>query len=166
MSEEVKGRELGWDDVIEIDDPEYNNVILDEGDYKFKVVDFKRGRTKGSDKMPASNKATLTLSIIELDEPINVFADLVLNTKLEWKLSQFFRSIGLKKHGERLSMDWSKVPGAYGYAHIAPRKYKDKDGNEKEVNNVVKFLEYDPSNFTELERAGFDSADKSELPFV
>ena len=50
MSEVIE-RELGWDDEIEKDGPEF--VLLPEGDYSFEVVGFERARHKmrGSDLM-------------------------------------------------------------------------------------------------------------------
>lgn len=51
-------------------------------------------------------------------------------------------------------------------AHFKPRKYKDKDGNEREANNVDKFLDYDETDFPADE--GFmDIPDgvQDELPF-
>ena len=60
---------------------------------------------------------------------------------LEWKLSAFFRALGLKKHGEELRMDWSKVEGATGRAHIIQRKYTTGDGQERIVNDVSRFYD-------------------------
>ena len=50
---------MEWDDVIENDGQEF--VLLPEGDYQFEVVDFERGRFPGGPKIPACNKATVTL---------------------------------------------------------------------------------------------------------
>ncbi len=43
--------------------------------------------------------------------------DLLLYRTLEWKIASFFRAIGQKKLGEKVSMDWNKVLGARGRAH-------------------------------------------------
>ena len=85
---------------------------------------------------------------------------LKLHKSLEWKLAAFFRSIGLKKHGERLVMDWSKVPGSEGRAHFKPRKYKTDNGEEREANNLAKYLDYDESKMPQL-----PEVDSSDLPF-
>ena len=53
--------ELGWNDVIENDSPEF--VILPDGDYNFEVVDFERGRHNGSEKLPPCNKAIVHIRI-------------------------------------------------------------------------------------------------------
>ena len=84
--------------------------------------------------------------------------DLILYRTLEWKIASFFRCIGQKKHGEKVVMDWNKVVGARGKAHIKPRTYT-KDGEERQVNDVDRFLDYDPSvAFTPV-------ADDPDLPW-
>ena len=52
--------EIGWGDQIVADGGEF--LLLDEGDYDFTVTAFERGRFPGSAKIPACNKAVLTLT--------------------------------------------------------------------------------------------------------
>ena len=91
---------MDWDSAIESDGQQF--IVLDEGDYTFTVTGFERGRYPGSAKIPACNKASLTLTI---DLPGGQTAickeDLILYRTLEWKLAAFFRAIGQKKSGER-----------------------------------------------------------------
>ena len=54
-------------------------------------------------------------------------------------------------------MDWNKVVGARGKAHIKPRAYT-KDGEERQVNDVDRFLDYDPS-------VAFTPVQGEELPW-
>ena len=138
---------LDWDDSIENDGQEF--VILPEGDYNFTVTDFERGRFPGSVKIPACNKASLTLRVDTDDGVAFVKTDLLLYRSLEWKISSFFRAIGQKKHGERLVMDWNKVLGAQGRAHFKPRNYTASDGSERTTNDCDRFIDYDPANFPE-----------------
>ena len=140
---------LDWDDSIENDGQEF--VILPEGDYNFTVTDFERGRFPGSVKIPACNKASLTLRVDTEDGVAFVKTDLLLYRSLEWKISSFFRAIGQKKHGERLVMDWNKVLGAQGRAHFKPRNYTASDGSERTTNDCDRFIDYDPANFPEKE---------------
>ena len=138
---------LDWDDAIETDGQEL--VILEEGDYNFTVTDFERGRFPGGAKIPACNKASLTLQV-NTDKGVAIcHTDLLLYKTMEWKLSSFFRCIGQKKRGERLVMDWSKVVGSKGRAHFKPRNYTDRDGNAKQANDIDKFYDYDGKNFNE-----------------
>ena len=57
--------------------------------------------------------------------------DLILSKSLTWKVSAFFRSIGQKKRGEKITMDWNKVLGAKGRAHIKQKVYTNQSGEEK-----------------------------------
>ena len=135
-------RIMDWDDVIQDDGQEF--VVLPEGDYTFTVTSFERGRFPGSAKIPACNKASLTIAIDNDQGNATARFDLILYRTLEWKIASFFRCIGQKKHGEKVVMDWNKVVGARGKAHIKPRAYT-KDGEERQVNDVDRFLDYDPS---------------------
>ena len=135
---------LDWDSEIESDG---KSIELD-GDYNFQVVGMERGRVPGSQKLPACNKATLSLLVYAgPTESTTVRTDLILHKSLEWKLSQFFRCIGQKKHGERIAMNWDKVEGSCGRAHFKPRKYTDKNGNERTANDVDYFIDYDEKFF-------------------
>ena len=156
---------MDWNDTIENDGQEY--IILPEGDYNFVVSTFERGRFPGSAKMQACNKASLTLQVETEDGIASVRTDLILNRMLEWKISAFFRCIGRKKHGERLVMDWTNLIGAKGRAHFKPRLYQDKDGNEKQANDVERFYDYDEKFFTATEAAPFGGIPVSpmEIPF-
>ena len=132
--------EIGWDDELTSDGQEY--VLLEEGDYTFTVKAFERGRFPGSAKIPACNKAMLTLEVDTYNGTATAKVDLILWSTLEWKLSEFFRCIGQKKHGEPLRPRWNEVVGAQGRAHFKPRTYKKKDGT---ANDVTKFLDYEPA---------------------
>lgn len=148
---------MDWNDVIEDDGQPF--VVLPEGDYAFTVTNFERGHFPGSAKLPPCNKATLTISI---DNDLGIATarfDIILYRTLEWRIASFFRCIGQKKHGEKLTIDWNKVVGARGKAHIKPRSYM-KDGQERQVNDVAYFLDYDPSvAFTPVKNADVPWAD-------
>lgn len=137
--------EIGWEDEISNENGQY--ILLEEGDYNFTVTGFERGRFPGSAKIPACNKASLTLGVETPDGPASVKYDLILWSTLEWKLSEFFRAIGQKKSGEAFTPRWNNVIGAQGRARFKPRNYEKKDGTTGEANNVVKFYDYDPAFF-------------------
>ena len=153
---------LDWDDAIESDGQEF--VILEEGDYNFVVTDFERGRFAGGQKIPACNKASLTLHV-KTDEGVAVIrTDLLLYRSMEWKLSAFFRCIGQKKHGERLVMDWNRVIGSSGRAHFKPRTYVGSDGREHQANDLDRFYDWDPKYFSQ-QGAPFEEITDDDLPF-
>lgn len=156
---------MDWDDAIENDGSEY--VILPEGDYNFHITDFERGRFPGSAKIPACNKATISAEVKTEDgKTAYVKFDLILYRSLEWRLSGFFRCIGQKKKGERLTMNWNKVNGSRGRAHFKPRTYTNKDGEERQTNDIDYFIDYEDSFFAdEDEFMSIPDGVADELPF-
>ena len=150
---------MGWDDVIEDDGNGF--ILLEEGDYDFTVTGFERGRHNGSAKIPACNKAIITLSIDSPQGVVEIKENLILYKTMEWKISAFFRSLGLKKHGERLTMDWDHVLGAAGRAHIVQREYIGNDGTNKKANNVGYFIDYMPPE----KRADLLDQQDDDIPF-
>ena len=148
-------RIMDWDDVIQDDGQEF--VVLPEGDYTFTVTNFERGRFPGSAKIPACNKATISINIDNDKGVANARFDLILYRTLEWKIASFFRCIGQKKHGEKVVMNWNGIVGARGKAHIKPRTYT-KDGEERQVNDVDRFYDYDES-------VGFAPVNDPEVPW-
>ncbi len=134
-------RIMDWNDTITADAQQF--VTLPEGDYYFTVTGFERGHFPGSAKIQPCNKATLTLDIDNDMGIASARVDLLLYRTLEWKISSFFASIGQKKDGEALKMDWDHVIGTRGKAHIKPRKYTNRYGEERETNSVDSFIPCD-----------------------
>ena len=145
MTDEMKNNGvLDWDSTIEDDGNGF--VLLEEGDYDFVVSGMERGQHNGSAKIPACGKAMLTLSVESPQGVAEIKESLLLHKSMEWKLSSFFRSIGQKKHGERLNMNWDAVLGSAGRAHIVQREYVGNDGTTKKANNVKYFIDYIPQD--------------------
>ena len=124
---------LDWDSVIEA---ENEFVLLPEGEYEFTVKSFERGYFNGSEKMSACPKAELTLQIDAPQGTAIVKHNLFLSRRTEGLVCAFFISIGQKKHGEPLKMNWQQVIGSKGRCKIGQRLYNDNYYNE-----VKKFLE-------------------------
>ncbi len=139
---------MNWDDAIETDGQEY--ILLPEGEYNFKVTNFERGRFVGSARIPQCNKASIVIQIEAKEGTTTVKFDLILYRTLEWRISAFFRSIGQKKHGEKLTMDWGKVVGSKGRAYIKQRSYTNQNGEEKFINDVDRFIDYNEDFFDDL----------------
>jgi len=136
---------MDWNDAIEEDGQEY--VLLPEGDYNFTVTHFERSRFPGGPKVPACNKATITVQVDTKEGMAIVKFDLLLYRSLEWRISAFFRCIGQKKHGEKLTMDWNKVIGSKGRAHFKQRSYTNNQGEEKFTNDIDRFIDYNEEFF-------------------
>ena len=135
---------LDWDDEITKDD-EYE--ILPEGTYNFKIESLERARFNGSEKMTACPVANLTISVVnpETEKHGKVFDSLYLHAKSEWRLSQFFASIGQKKKGETLKMNWTMVPGSTGKLELVISEFTKKDGTKGKNNKVSKYLPPEPA---------------------
>lgn len=158
MENNTQNMEMGWDDVIMEDGQQF--LLLDEGDYDFTVAGFERARHAGSDKIPPCNKAVVSLLIDTPNGSVVIKVDILLYRTLEWRISSFFRSIGQKKHGERLVMDWSKVPGAKGRAHIKVREYTDKWNTIRKRNEVAYFIDREDTPVPSAVQS-----DDSDIPF-
>lgn len=146
MNEEM-GREIGWDDQIENEGQDFEP--LPDGEYEFTVASMERGRFPGSDRMSACNSASLDLLIKDTDgKEKHVFDTLYLNSKAEWRLSQFFLCIGQKKKGETLKPNWNTVPGSTGRVKVYIDEYTDKKtGKPRRNNKVSEYLPYAPKSF-------------------
>lgn len=123
---------LEWD--AELNDQQERRVLI-ENDYLYKVVGFERGRFPGSAQMEPSNKAIITLEVNE----VAIKCDLILNRKVEWKLTEFFKSIGTEAVDGKVKMDWANIIGKTGMCHVKQRQYVNKNGNQVTINEVSKF---------------------------
>lgn len=133
----AQGHELGWDDEIQ---QESSFILLPEGDYRFTVEKFDRARHNGSDKIPPCNKAILHFRVFSPDgNSVLLQENLFLHTKMEWKLSEFFASIGMKQKGQAARMNWQEVNGKSGICHVKIRNYDKKDGGIGQANQIEKW---------------------------
>ena len=144
-AEAFEDHELGWDDEIEKDS---SFILLPEGDYDFVIDNFERARFGGSDKITACNKAIVYIKVKGTDietgrvGETTIKHQLLLHSKLEGMLCEFFTGIGHRKRGEKLKMNWNMVPGSTGRAKIGIKEY-----NGKKYNEIKKF--YDPATMSE-----------------
>lgn len=132
--------EIGYEGTIEEESGGF--TLLPEGDYDFTVSKVTRTRYEGSDKMPACNSVTVELTVWGPQDKATISERFFLVKKFEWKLSQFFLSIGVKKHGEPLVMRWN-IEGSRGKCKVYIDKYKKNDGSDGQSNKIKKFYAYD-----------------------
>lgn len=141
MSDYVNnGYELGWDAEIENEGKDF--IVAEPGDYNFVVTGFERARFNGSDKMPPCNQAKLSIriEIPDANGECVIKHNLFLHSKTEWKLCEFFTSIGQRKKGQRVSMNWNAVIGARGRCKVTKRSFKNKNtGADMWSNDIDKF---------------------------
>lgn len=132
--------EIGYEGTIENEDGGF--TLLPDGDYDFTISKITRGRYEGSDKMPACNSVTVELTVWGAQDKVTLTERFFLVKKFEWKLSQFFLSIGVKKHGEPLVMRWN-IEGYRGKCKVYIDHYKKQDGGDGQSNKIKKFYAYD-----------------------
>lgn len=127
---------FGWDDEIS---EESSFVLLPEGDYQFTIEKFEKQRYAGGDKIPACPKAVVTFSVSSPDGLSTVITEnYLLHKKMEWKLSEFFAAVGLKKKGEPVRMLWTpELYGKTGMCKVIVHSYQ-KDGETRQINRIDK----------------------------
>lgn len=143
-------RELGWEDEITNDGGGF--VTLVPGDYEFTVTNLERGRhtpnPNNPGKLPACPKATVTIEIETAEGSTTLKHNLFLHTTTEGMLSAFFGSIGQKKHGEPLRMNWNII-GAKGVARINKRKGSGQYA-DNEYDNIKAMIYADEVDWTKV----------------
>lgn len=132
-------RAFDWNDEIENDSSDF--ILLSDGDYDFEVSSFDRARHNGSEKLPPCNKAIVYIKIEVPEGEVTLKHNLFLHSKTEGMLCAFFTCIGLRKHGEKLKMNWNKVPGSRGCCRVGQRQWTNDDGKTITMNEIKKFYE-------------------------
>ncbi|MGN0243641.1 MAG: DUF669 domain-containing protein [Lachnospiraceae bacterium] len=135
--DQTNERAFGWDDEIS---KESDFITLPAGDYDFMIESYERGRYEPSATatLPACPMAIVSIAIktpLSQSGKVVIKHTLYLHSRCEGFLSQFFLSIGLKKKGEPLRMNWQAVPGTTGRLNLAVEI--SKNGNQ--YNTVKKF---------------------------
>ena len=128
-----------WDSTIQNDGSDFR--LLPEGIYPFTVKKMERGYYNGGNTIPPCPRADLTLHVGVGADTADVTEGILLDDSLEWKLCQFFLAIGDRKHGEALKMNWDAVEGKGGWCEIGHRTWTGRDGEERESNQVVRFID-------------------------
>lgn len=157
-----------WDSVIENDGADF--TPLPEGDYLFEVTKLEKGYYSGSAKMPACPRADLTLKVHseDMSRSITVFDSLYLCAKTEWRISAFLRSIGKKKHGQKVRVNWDGLVGASGIVHLLLETPETNPNISKNRNKVGSYLDHDdvkPVTSVNDFKA-VPNATAEEIPFV
>lgn len=134
------GNSLGWDDEVEIHDSEY--ILLDPGIYDFRVTSFERDFFDGSEKMAACPVAVVGMSVTDPKTGGEAFVSsrLFCNTKVAWRITQFFKCVGLvpadAQDGDRVKLNlFNKCVGLTGRVKVKHRTY-----NNTEYNDVDRFI--------------------------
>lgn len=134
-----KGTAIGWDDEGQVQDSTFE--VLPEGEYTYEVVNFKRERFDGSQNMNACPVAALQLKCTNVDTGImsTGFCRLYLNSKVMFRISNFFKSCGLvdaqAPEGTGIPMSlFGKCVGASGRVKVKLSK-SERNGRTYENND-------------------------------
>ena len=133
--EDTRGKELGWDDEVAKGE-EY--IILPEGDYDFVIESFERGRFAGSDKIAPCNKAILKLRVDAPQGSTTLTENLLLSSKMEWRLAEFWCALGVPEINGHFKPNWPIVPQATG--RVTLEVTTDRKDSTKKYNHVKKWL--------------------------
>lgn len=134
---------FGWDEEVETVDSSF--TLLPDGEYEFVVKDFERGRHKGSPKIPPCDMAVYTLHMLN---PGGLSADLSYKLQLDdsvrWKITQFFKGIGLidegVEEGTKVRFPWDNAVGCKGRAQVSVERFTGDDGKEREFNSINRIM--------------------------
>lgn len=141
MSETIEaGRELEWDEEVK-KGSEF--IVLPEGIYNFRVESFEPGKSKGTGNIPPCKMAIIKIRIFNGEQSTLVTEYFTLWSTLEWKISEFFESIGVKEVNGKFPQKWKEAPGSTGRCNVIVEKYKDN-----EYNKISKFLPPERKKFT------------------
>jgi hypothetical protein len=137
------GYALDWDSEIK-NDGESFSLLPDGCEADFTILEVGRARVANG-KYAGSPMAKIKVKATYKGESTTINENLILHSKMEWKLCQFFTAIGQRKHGDPLCPRWNEVPGSFGKLKVKIEKYTvtNKDGiqEERESNKVDKWLE-------------------------
>lgn len=125
--------EFDWNGTLVEDGNSF--AILPAGEYDFEVTKVEKVFAQSGNKM-----AKVTLKIIGRDATGSVIDNMVLLKSMEWKLSSFFGSLGMKKKGEPLVMNWDAILGKTGRCKLVVEKYTKRDGSESERNGIDAYI--------------------------
>lgn len=147
-----KGQAIGWDDEGQVQSSSFE--VVPEGEYTYEVVSLKRERFEGSTKMGACPVAALQLRCTNVETGLVAtgFCRLFLNSKVLFRISNFFKSCGLiapdAPDGSNFSMSlFEQVEGCTGRVKVKVTKTTN-NGREYE-NNDFDFVIPEPGKQTQ-----------------
>lgn len=129
-------RELDWED--EIEDTGNDYIDIPDGVYDFLVESVEYGRSNGTDKIPACKQVIVHLLIgVPGIGQARLNAYFTLWSTLQWKICDFYKSIGLQQNNDqKVKMRWN-ITGAKGRCEI---NHYQKKGSNKSYNQIKRFI--------------------------
>lgn len=136
--QQIDDVEIDFDGVVENEGAGFD--VFPEGtEVIFKVETVERGRNADGTKPQVKMKLSLTPAKGEGRSSCMEF--LTMTRKSEWKICEFFTSLGLRKHGEQFRLRWD-IEGMRGRATVGVDTWPNKTtGVQMSGNNIKKFLD-------------------------
>lgn len=132
---EEENEVLDYDGEIENDGDSFS--VLPEGDeVTYTVKKVEKGRNKDG-TLPQVRVSLLCVSNNGHGRA-TVIEFFTMTRKSEWKLCEFFSSLGMRRHGERLKMRWD-IEGCSGIATVGVESYTKRDGDDGQSNRIKRF---------------------------
>ena len=125
---------LSWDSAFVEGEDEGVYTPLEEGDYDFTVESYT--------KRFAKDGQTPVLELVIRIGNNTVRDWLHLKQSTTWKINQFLRCIGQKKHGESARFNFDTLVGSTGRCHVVTDTFQKRDGGEGHGNKIDRY--YDP----------------------
>lgn len=120
-------------------------TLLPAGIYIFTVANVETGYHEPgpNSKLPPCWKVIVTFDVRDAaGNTGRVVETLFCTKKQSWKIKNLFVAAGLvKREDKEFSPNWKGLLGHDGVLKLKVRKYTDKDGNQREANNVEAFLD-------------------------
>lgn len=127
---------LDWNSTIDADAGKFENILLQPGEYSFMVKNWTQKEYQprtDSGKIPPCPMAEMQLEIESDQGTVQVFDNLYLAKNMEWKLAQFFTSIGFATDDGQIQMRWDQIIGKTGRVNIQHREYNGTYYNRVEA---------------------------------
>lgn len=130
--------EIGFDEEVEAS----SFVRLEEGFYRFTYCGYSVGHTTSNDGGPTFKTGIAKLKVYNLftKEEFDTEETFIMNSKLLWKISQFWLSLGAQKKKNAAGKDvvpqgWESMISFRGYMEVV--KTKDKNGRTDDSGNPI-----------------------------
>ena len=141
------GYAMDWDSPVENEGEEF--TLLPAGsEANFEVLGLDKSRVSKPGNYTGCPMAKMKIAVRNEHGSTVVNESLILHSKMEWKICQFFTSVGFRKHGEKLQPQWNRAVGAKGRCKLLVSEYEStkNPGTKNKNNKIDKFL--DPPNAT------------------
>lgn len=144
-----QGYALDWT-TEEVEDNGF--AFLEPGTYNFQVTRVRRERYEGGDKIGPCPKAVVEMLVSSEDGANlqNMEENLLLHSKTQFRIAQFFAALGFEKDPEtgKVKINWEQVVGKSGHIKVGVRTYVKKDGNEGKANQIEEWIKPDAADTT------------------